>query len=74
MLFLKADEYIQKLIKDKHIPYIDVLVKKNHKTIYRYMGGFNYQPTGKEVLYFYSLTKPLTAVCILKLLQEKNLL
>ena len=73
MLFLKADEYIQKLIKDKHIPYIDVLVKKNHKTIYRYMGGFNYQPTGKEVLYFYSLTKPLTSVCILKLLQEKKL-
>ena len=70
-MFEKVREYIKEnLICGKHIPYIDVLVKKNHETIYRYMDGFEYQPTGKEILYMYSCTKPLTAVCAMRLLQE----
>ena len=67
----RVSEYIkERLIKGKHIPYIDILVKQNHKTIYRYMDGFEYQPTGKELLYLYSCTKPITAVCAMRLMQE----
>ena len=70
-MFERASEYIkERLIKGKHIPYIDILVKQNHKTIYRYMDGFEYQPTGKELLYLYSCTKPITAVCAMRLIQE----
>lgn len=73
-MFERVSEYVKEnLIRGKHIPYIDILVKKNHETIYRYMDGFEYQPTGKEILYMYSCTKPLTAVCAMRLLQEKKI-
>ena len=73
MFEIVSDYVKEKLIQEKHIPYIDILVKKSHKTIYRYMDGFEYQPTGKEVLHLYSCTKPITAVCAMRLLQEKKM-
>lgn len=60
----------EKLIGEKKIPYIDVLVKKNHETVYRYADGYGYKPTGGELLYTYSCTKPITAACAMRLLQD----
>ena len=73
-MFEKVNEYVkEKLIHGKHIPYIDVLVKKDHQMIYRYMDGFKYIPSGKEILYMYSCTKPITAVCAMQLIKEGKL-
>lgn len=70
-MFSKVIAYVsEKLIGEKKIPYIDIIVKKEHKTLFRYMDGDSYAPTGKELLHMYSCTKPLTAVCASKLIEE----
>lgn len=70
-MFENVNAFVKEnLINKKQIPYIDILVKQNHKTIYRYMDGYNYTPSGKEILYMYSCTKPLTAVCAMQLLKD----
>jgi CubicO group peptidase (beta-lactamase class C family) len=70
-MFSKVQSYVsEKLIGEKKIPYIDIIVKKEHKTLFRYMQGTNYEPTGKELLCMYSCTKPLTAVCATRLIEE----
>lgn len=70
-LYATTTDYIrERLVLEKKIPYIDVLVKKDHETVYRYMDGHDYQPNGKEALYMYSCTKPITAACAMRLLQE----
>ncbi len=66
-------DYVNKLVNNKKLPYIDVLVKKNHSILYRYFTGYDYKPTGKELLYLYSLTKPITSVCIMQLLEKGEL-
>ena len=50
------------LIKEKGIPYFDILVKKGHETIYRHYQNKNGNATGKELLYMYSCSKVVTAV------------
>lgn len=73
-MFEKVSGYIKEnLIDKKRIPYIDIIVKKNHQTIYRYMDGYKCKPTGKEILYMYSCTKPITAVCTMQLLKDGKL-
>ena len=52
-------KYIDLIVKEKHLPFIDVCVYKNHEEIFRYGKGNNY--TGKEKFYLYSCTKPITA-------------
>ena len=69
-----ADMFIQELVERKDIPYIDVIAYKNHKQIYRYFCGDGREKvTGKEKLYMYSATKPLTAVCAMRLVEEGKL-
>lgn len=57
------NDYIDNyLIKEKGIPYLDVLVKNGHDTIYRHYQNKNGNATGKELLYMYSCSKVVTAV------------
>lgn len=73
-MFENVSNYVKEnLIERKNIPYIDILVKRNHQTVYRYMDGFRYNPTGKEILYMYSCTKPITAVCAMQLIKQGKL-
>ena len=64
-------DYIDEvIIKQKHIPYIDILVKKGHETIYRYYQNLNGDATGKEKLYMYSCSKVITAVATMMLVER----
>ncbi len=60
----------QVVIKERNIPYFDVLVKKGHDTIYRYYQNASGTATGKEKLYMYSCSKVITAVATMMLVER----
>ena len=67
----KLTNYIDNfIIKEKGIPYIDVLVKKGHTTLYRHYQNKNGTATGKEQLYMYSCSKVVTAVSTMMLVER----
>ena len=58
------------IIKQKQIPYIDILVKKGYDTKYRYFQNANGTANGKEKLYMYSCSKVITAVATMMLVEK----
>ena len=69
-MFTKATNYIDKLIEEKKLPLLDVLVKRGHKEVYRHTGSYTGEFGGDEALCMFSCTKVLTAVSGMKLLEE----
>lgn len=66
--------YAEQMVMDKSIPYLDVIVYQNGRQLFRWYGGDGREKvTGKEKLFLYSATKPLTAVCALRLCEEGKL-
>lgn len=73
-MFESTKNYIDGLVFDKKIPYIDVCVIKNGLPVFRYLSGDGREElTGKENLLIYSATKPLTVVCVARLIEEGKL-
>lgn len=70
---LRIKEYVDKLIDEKGIPYLDILVQKEHKTLFRYLRDKDGQATEQTQLFLYSCTKPLTVACAMKLIEEGKL-
>lgn len=70
---LRIKEYVDKLIEEKGIPYLDILVQKEHKTLFRYLRDKDGQATEKTQLFLYSCTKPLTVACAMKLIEDGKL-
>lgn len=64
---------IDSLIKEKGLPYIDVCAWQAHKPVFRYGYNREGEVTGKEPLFLYSATKPMTVVCAMRLIQEGKL-
>ena len=58
------------VIKEKGIPYFDILVKKGHDIVYRYFNNKNGDATGDEKLYMYSCSKVITAVATMMLVER----
>ena len=69
-MFNKATAYIDKLIEEKKLPLLDVIVYKNHEPIYRHWGSHSGKFGDKELLCMFSCTKVLTAVSGMKLIEE----
>jgi len=67
-MFFETTSYINKLIKDFSLPYFECLVKKEGKEIFR----FNYDKDNvkSSLLNMYSMSKPITAVAILQLVEK----
>ncbi len=66
--------YIDELvIKQKNIPYFDILVTYDNKTVYRYFNNANNNATGKEKLYMYSCSKVITAVATMMLVENGSI-
>lgn len=63
---MNLDRIIYGILQDAGIPYAAVRIYKDHCCLY----SLNYCATGKEKLNMYSCTKPLTAVCGLKLIEN----
>ena len=70
---IKTKEYIDKLIADKGIPYIDFYMSVGQECVYRYYTSKDGKATGKEKLWFYSATKPITVVAAMRLVGEGKL-
>lgn len=63
---MNIDRKIYGILQNAGIPYAAIRVYKDHCCLY----SLNYCATGREKLNMYSLTKPLTAVCGLKLIEN----
>ncbi len=73
-MFDNTKNYIDKLVNEKNIPYIDVAVVKDGFPIFRHLAGDGRENlNGKEKLCIYSATKPLTVVCVMRLIEEGKL-
>jgi len=69
----RTKAYLERLVKEKKIPYMDILVQREHEPILRHFISLNGQATGKERLFLYSATKPMTVACALSLIEEGRL-
>ena len=67
----RLKEYVDSLI-DEGIPYLDVIAYKNHDEIVRYYNAQE-SASGEEKLYMFSATKPITATCAIKLIEDGKL-
>ena len=56
-----------------NIPYFDVAVFKGSKEVFRYGASKKGDYTGKENLFMFSCTKPLTVACAMKLIEDGKL-
>ena len=68
---MTTQEFIEQLRQETGVPYIDVICKEKHETIFRYASGEGV--TGKELLHMYSCSKVITAVAALRLVEEGKL-
>lgn len=78
MDFSKLTKYLDNLEKDYGVPGYDLIVRKDHETVYRRTGGFSdyekTRPVGEDDLYFmYSATKVITMTAAMQL-AEKGLI
>lgn len=64
--------YMQELIEQKDIPYLDFSLSVADKEVFRFYAGKD-GATGKEKLFLWSCTKPLTVVGAMKLVEEGKL-
>ena len=70
-MFTKTKNYIDALVKNKGIPYIDIGVMKGGLPLFRYLAGDGReQLNGKEKLLIFSATKPMTVVMAMRLIEE----
>ena len=58
------------LVEKKRVPYVDFIVYREHDECMRYGAGTLGKVSGKEKLFFYSATKPLTVTCAMRLIEE----
>ncbi len=63
--------YVDSLIAEG-IPYVDVIAQREHNEIVRYSNGIE-PVSGDELLYMFSATKPITATCAIKLIEDGKL-
>lgn len=78
MNFSELTEFLDGLVSKTGIPGVDCLIYKRHKEVYRHSAGYKDVKNKKEIcrdeIYnFYSLTKILTAVSALQLIEKGNL-
>ena len=78
MNFEKLTAYLDSLGETLNIPARDMLITMDGEVVYRHFSGFrdadNTVPmNGSEVYWVYSMTKPLTIACALKLVEEGKL-
>ena len=69
----KTQEYADKLVKDGVIPYLDIYASIGQDCALRYCVSKDGKATGKERLYLYSATKPMTVTCAMRLVEEGKL-
>ena len=69
-MFERVSEYVDKLLSEKKLPLLDVMVYKDHQPLYRHYGAYGRKSDGKETLAMFSCTKVFTAVSAMRLVEE----
>ncbi|MBE5746877.1 MAG: beta-lactamase family protein [Clostridiales bacterium] len=69
----KTIEYIDKICAEKGLTYLDVRMYKGYEELFSYGKANGEKPTGKERLFLFSATKPMTVVCAMRLVEEGKL-
>lgn len=74
MNFEKLDAYLDSL-RERSIPSCDFMLTLDGKCVYRHLSGFRDAEgriplDGREAYWVYSMTKPLTCACALRLIQD----
>ena len=67
----RIESFIENLKNEIGIPYIDVICYREHQQLFRYYTGAGVN--GKEQLYMYSCTKPVTVSAAMRLIEEGRL-
>lgn len=67
---LELDNQIKKVMADAKIPYLDVCCCKGNDQVYRFISD---GATGKETLAMFSMSKPITSICAMTLIEEGKL-
>ena len=75
MDFTELKNYMDRLVTEYNVPGADCIVYKDHKQIFRYFNGKsdieNNKPMcGDELYLIFSMTKMITSVCILQLIER----
>lgn len=75
MEFENLKKYMDELVSDPQRPSVDVMVCRNHQTLFRYFTGVKDldkgdSVKGDEFYFIYSMTKMLTCTCALQLLEQ----
>ena len=65
---MSIESIIDEIRSETGVPYIDVICYKEHKELFRYTSGEC--ATGKELLYMYSCSKPITVTSALRLVEQ----
>ena len=70
---LNVKAYVDKLVHEKGIPYLDFYMSVGHECVFRYYASKDGKATGKEMLHLFSATKPVTVCCAMRLIEEGKL-
>lgn len=77
MNFKLLEQYLDSLGEEYGLPGLDILVTKDHQTVFRHMAGFADAEGRKSVserdfYYFYSCSKVITMTAMLQLIEQKK--
>ena len=70
---LNVKTYMDRLVYEKGIPYLDFYMSVGHECVLRYCISKDGKATGKEMLNLFSATKPVTVCCAMRLMEEGKL-
>ena len=79
MNFTPVIDYIENVLrKEKGVPACDVLIRREHETVFRYFSGVSdymgqIPLRGDELYYMYSCTKPITCAAAMQLVEQGKL-
>ena len=72
-MFEEVKKYVDKMVSEKELPYVGVIVYKEHEELYSYFNGRK-APVGRDnLLTLYSCTKPVTVVSAMQLVEAGRL-
>lgn len=69
-MFSNVKEYMEKLVSERSLPFLDVVCCREGREIFRHTAG---EADGRELLYMFSCSKPITVTAIMMLYEKKAL-
>ena len=68
-MFSNVKEYMEKLVSERSLPFLDVVCYREGREIFRHTAG---DADGRELLYMFSCSKPITVTAIMMLYEKRR--